>query len=272
MQTQFITIQGIKTRIKRFGNGEPVIFIHGNPDSADMWDGIIKLLPSGYQYIAPDLPGFGQSGSAKAFNWSIENRGKWLADILDALDIQAPVMIVGHDHGGPFAASFAVQFPDRVKKLVLQNTLFHRDYDWHLFGKIWRTPLLGECFAFWQRFAIARPIAIWYMKKGSPNLTSRYIIELTKTWTSRMGQAMLALYRASNPEDFAGWDDRLYEFVANKSTLILWGELDYYIPIEFAEQLEKHGARLVRFLDAGHWLAVTKTREYADELIKFFKE
>jgi pimeloyl-ACP methyl ester carboxylesterase len=272
METQFITVQGIKTRIKQSGSGQPIIFIHGHPDSADMWDDLISLLPSDYQFIAPDLPGYGVSGSAKGFDWSIENRGKWLADILDELKIQEPIVLVGHDHGGPFAASFAVQFPDRVRKLVLQNTLFHRDYNWHPFGKIYRTPLLGEYFAFSQRLAIARPIAIWYMKRGAPNLTSDYIIELSKTWTSHMGAAMLAVYRASDPENFAGWDDRLHEFIANKATLVLWGELDTYIPVKFAERLEKHGARLIRYPDAGHWLAVTKTREYAEELSTFLKE
>src|SRR5262249_515556 len=154
--------QNIKIRVNETGDRQPVLFLHGNPDSADLWNGVIERLPHNFHYLAPDLPGFGQSGSADQFDWSVGNRGKWVSDVLDALGIGEPVIIVGHDHGGLFVASFAVQFPQRVKQIILQNTLCHADYDWHLFGKLWRTPLVGEYMAFLQPYRIALPIALWY--------------------------------------------------------------------------------------------------------------
>lgn len=272
MQSRFITVQQIRIRVNEQGSGQPVLFVHGNPDSADMWTGVIERLPQGFRCLAPDLPGFGQSEAADQFDWSLENRGKWVADVLDALGVTEPVLLVGHDHGGPFVASFAVQYPDRVKKLVLQNTLFQTDYDWHLFGKLWRTPLLGEYLAFWQPFRITLPIALWYMKKGSPLLTTDYIASLQKTWTRRMGWAMLALYRASDPQKFAGWQERLSALIGQKPTLVLWGDHDFYLPVRFAEQWAKDGAKLIRFPDAGHWLAIEKTADYAQHLTAFFQE
>ncbi|MEL6525664.1 MAG: alpha/beta fold hydrolase, partial [Chloroflexota bacterium] len=56
-----LTIQGMSTHVEMSGEGQPIIFIHGNPDDAHMWDGVIAHMPSGFQFIAPDLPGFGQS-------------------------------------------------------------------------------------------------------------------------------------------------------------------------------------------------------------------
>src|SRR5687767_8237603 len=122
MHSQSIIVQNIKIRLNEAGSGQPILFLHGNPDSADMWNSVIEHLPQGFHSLAPDLPGFGQSEAANNFDWSIKNRGQWVADVLDAAGITEPVVLVAHDHGGPFAASFAVQYPERVKQLVLQNT------------------------------------------------------------------------------------------------------------------------------------------------------
>jgi pimeloyl-ACP methyl ester carboxylesterase len=271
MQSQFVTVQNIKIRVNESGGGYPVLFVHGNPDSADMWTEVINHMPQGFRYLAPDLPGYGQSGAADGFDWSIANRGKWIADVLDALSVSEPVTLVGHDHGGPFVASFAVQYPERVKQLVLQNTLFHADYDWHIFAKLWQIPLVGEYLAFWQPYRITLATARWYMKRGSPLLTDEYIAELQKTWTHQMGRAMLALYRASKSRNFAGWQEKLTAFIASNPTLVLWGEKDTYLPVRFAEQWERDGAKLIRFPDAGHWLAIEKPAEYAQHLAAFLQ-
>jgi len=272
MDNLFVTAQNIKTRVKSTGSGQPVLFIHGNPDSADMWDEVIAHLLDGFRYLAVDLPGFGQSGAADQFDWSVANRGKWVADVLDALNITEPAIIVAHDHGGPFGASFAVQYPERVKKLVLQNTLFQSNYSWHIFGKLWRIPLVGEYLAFWQQYRITLPIAFWYMKRGSPKLTNAYITDLQKTWTWRMGRAMLAVYRASDPQVLAGWEEKLKALIDTKPTLVLWGDLDTYLPVRFAEEWKAAGAKLVRFPDNGHWLAVEAPTEYAQHLSPFLQE
>lgn len=272
MDSRFLTIQNIAVRVLERGTGKPVLFMHGHPDSSDMWAPLIDKMPEGFHYIAPEIPGYGQSGDARTFDWSIANRGRFLADVLDALGIAEPVILVCHDHGGPFVCSFAVQYPERVDRLVLQNTLFHRDYDWHLFGKLWRTPLVGEYMAFWQRFAIIRPLLIWYMKRGSPGLSTDYMVQLQKSWTPKMGRAMLALYRASTSSLVSGWDDKLKSLMAQKPTLVLWGECDYYLPVRLAEEWERSGAKLVRFPDAGHWLVVEKPEAYRAELSAFITQ
>ena len=268
-----ITVQGIRTRVKDDGYGKPIIFIHGHADSADVWDAVIKHLPvNGYRYIRPDLPGYGESGDGKTFDLSVENRGKWVADVLAALGVHEPVIVVGHDHGGPFAASFAVQYEQQVSRLILMNTLFHADYRWHFLPVLWRTPLVGEYVAFWQRFSITRPIMAWYMKRSEPAITWRYVSDLQKTFTRKMGRQMLRLYRASDPERFTGWEERLHAFISRKPTLVLWGEYDKYIPIKFAERLHAHGAQLAKFADAGHWLMITKPEEVARKIMRFLEE
>lgn len=272
MKETYLTVQGIKTYLKDEGQGQVVLFLHGNPDSSAMWDGIIERLPkSGFRYIAADLPGFGKTGSAKNFDWSLENRAKWLANLLDALSIKEPVILVSHDIGVHFAGAFAAQHPERIKKLVLQNSFFHSDYKWHFLGRVWRTPVLGELMNLMPQSKLTLWVAQWYMKKGSPLLTDAYIADLQKSWTDNMGQAVLAAYRASTPSVFAGWEDKLNKFIAEKPTLILWGDKDYYIAPDFAEKWRKAGAKVLRFAEAGHWLAIEKPAEYANALEEFIQ-
>lgn len=270
MPSQMYTVQGGRVHVHEQGTGQPVLFIHGHPDSSEMWQGVIDLLPQTYRFLALDLPGYGKSDLPDNFDWSIPNRGKWVADVLDAVGITQPIFVVAHDHGGPFAASFAIQFSQRVQKLVLQNTLFHNDYDWHIFGKFYRTPLVGEYMAFWQRFVLTYPLAVWYMKRSSPLLTNAYIRALQKTWTPQMGRAMLQLYRATTPSLLGDWEQKLYAVIGATPTLVLWGDKDLYLPKRFAESWAAAGAKHISFPEAGHWLAIEKPKEYAGRLAAFF--
>ncbi len=266
----FYNIQKCKIHVNETGSGQPVLFIHGAPDSSAMWSSVIEQLPTGYRYLAPDLPGFGKSTVAKAFDWSIVNRGHWVADLLDSMGISEPVILIGHDDGGGFVAPFAVQHPDQVRKLVLQNTLFHADYRWHSLAKVMRTPLIGEFANYWLPFPITLPFLVSNMKSNSPGLSTTYIAALQKTLTRETGRAMLKLYRASDPSEFKGWEEKLNALIATKPTLVLWGAHDHYIPLWVAKRWEKCGAKLVMFPDGGHWLAIEKPLEYAQQLAAFF--
>ncbi|MCG8460911.1 MAG: alpha/beta fold hydrolase, partial [Holophagales bacterium] len=62
---------GVSTHLEELGapGGEPVLFLHGNPDSADLWSAVIEHLDgTRYRFLAPDLPGFGRSRTDSAFD------------------------------------------------------------------------------------------------------------------------------------------------------------------------------------------------------------
>ena len=52
-----LTVQHVDVYPEEHSAGEPVLFLHGVPDSAQMWDGVIEHLESLYRCLAPDLPG-----------------------------------------------------------------------------------------------------------------------------------------------------------------------------------------------------------------------
>ncbi|NWF70306.1 MAG: alpha/beta hydrolase [Chloroflexi bacterium] len=268
--TPAITIQNVRTPVIDAGSGPPVLFLHGVPDSGDLWRGVIERLKAHYRCIAPDLPGLGRSSAPRDFDYRLENRAQWVDDLLRTLEIGEPLHIVGHDHGGPFAAAWAVQHPQRARTLTLINTLFHRDYRWHFWARLWRTPLLGELVVWGQLLPINHWLVEFELLRGSAGLSKEHVRAVIDNLRWESARHTLRLYRASDPADFAGWDDKLYALAARQPLLLLWGDKDPYISTEFPERLRSKGAQVVRFAAAGHWLPLEKAAAVSAELLRFF--
>ena len=83
-----------------------------------------------------------------------------------------------------------------------------------------------------------------------------------------MKQAVLRLYRATDPKVCAGWEEALLQLTACVPTLVLWGDHDPYIPRHLAGRF---GAQVVQhFPDCGHWLPEEASDEVSALLGEFF--
>ncbi len=77
----------------------------------------------------------------------------------------------------------------------------------------------------------------------------------------------LRLYRATDPKNFVGWEDRLMELTAKVPALVFLGDRDIYISRRYAERF---GAQqVVHFPDCGHWVPVEAAEEVSNHLLKF---
>ncbi|QXP85780.1 alpha/beta fold hydrolase [Methylococcus sp. Mc7] len=74
-----IVVQEVDLFVRDVGAGPPVLFLHGNPDSADIWDEVVARLNGRFRCIAIDLPGFGRSGPAPGFDCSFANLGRFVS-------------------------------------------------------------------------------------------------------------------------------------------------------------------------------------------------
>lgn len=98
-------------------NGRRVVFIHGTPGAARGWaDFLINPRP-GFEYIAIDRPGFGNSGPVDAVP-SIPAQAAAIAPLLVARNGEWPIL-VGHSLGGPIIAQLASDIPERIGALVI---------------------------------------------------------------------------------------------------------------------------------------------------------
>lgn len=116
-----VNIGDISLNVLDRGRGVPLLLVHGFPLDHTMWQGQIDDLAAACRVIAPDLRGFGQS-SVTAGTVRMEQFADDLADLLDGLGIQEPVVCCGLSMGGYVAWEFARRHRARVAKLILCDT------------------------------------------------------------------------------------------------------------------------------------------------------
>ena len=101
----------------------PVILLHGMPNSARFFRGVIPVLARDSYVIAPDLPGYGESDPLPAASFDAMTDA--IVKLLDHLAVGPRVLYV-HDFGAPVALQIALQAPDQVLGLIIQNGNAHQ--------------------------------------------------------------------------------------------------------------------------------------------------
>ncbi|MEM9998883.1 MAG: alpha/beta fold hydrolase [Bacteroidota bacterium] len=244
----------------------PVVFLHGNPDSADLWDGVMDGLAQHHRCLAPDLPSFARSGVPAAFNPSLDGMAWFVDGLLDALDLEGPVDLVGHDFGGIFGLAWAIAHPERIRRLVVGGCPFHSDYRWHAWARVWRTPLVGEA----SLLGMNRWLFHRELRRGGPGLSDAHIAQSYRHVTPAAKRMVLRLYRAADPAVFAAWEPRLLALTARVPTLVLWGARDPYISVRYADRFGTEHVHV--FPNCGHWWPAEEAAASASIIDTFLSE
>lgn len=229
------------------GKGEPILFLHGVPDSSEVWESTIENLSNNYRCIAPDLPGFGRTITPANFDYSLENLAIFIEQLLTNLHITDGVHLVIHDIGGIVGLAFALTYPEKVKSLTIMNTTFFSDYEWHAMAKTWRKPILGELTMYLMRhkqFSAA-------MKKSAPILTETQIQSNYDLLTWRNRRMILRFYRALDPVIFEHWEEQLQNLNQHFPTQVIWGEKDNFLPVTLANRFGTDNVHILE--NTGHW-------------------
>lgn len=266
-----LTVDGSQTRFIQAGppeTDEAVVFVHGNPGSADDWTTLLQAAAgAGVRAVALDLPDFGEAQAPAGFQHCVPVYGDFLAQALSALQIEK-AHLVAHDFGGPIALAWAAAHPDSLASATLIDTGYLPEYRWHRAARIWRMPLLGELF----QATTTRAGFRWAVNRGEPRgLPRKFIDEMYDHYDRRTRRAVLKLYRAT---DHVGESvPRLVETLAPRDipALVIWGEDDAYLPAEYAaRQREVFPSADVHVLPAsGHWPYVDATETVTRLLVEF---
>ena len=118
--SKIIAANGISINVQVAGEGPPVLFLHGFPDSLHLWDAVLPhFVAAGYKVIAYDQRGFGQTDAPEGENsYKIDAIIDDAIGVLSALNISEKVIVVGHDWGSAIAWLFAIRHPELVERLV----------------------------------------------------------------------------------------------------------------------------------------------------------
>ena len=117
-----IESNGIRMRLAEKGQGPMVLLLHGWPESWYSWRHQINALAAaGYHAVAPDMPGYGETGKfAGIEEYNIVNLSRTMIGILDALG-ESKVALVAHDWGAGVAWNTALTYPERFSKLIIMS-------------------------------------------------------------------------------------------------------------------------------------------------------
>jgi haloalkane dehalogenase len=126
MDKQFLTVNGRSMAYVDVGEGEPVVFLHGNPTSSYLWRNILPHLQDGYRCIAPDLIGMGDSDKLEhsdSTSYSLVEHRSYLDRLLDSLDLGDSVTLVVHDWGSGLGFDWANRHRDRVLGIAYMEAI-----------------------------------------------------------------------------------------------------------------------------------------------------
>ena len=241
------------------GDGEPIVFIHGNPSWSFEFRHLVKALRSDVRCIAPDHIGFGLSSrSDRREDYHPQAHADAFAALMDHLDLRNSTLYM-NDWGGPIGLHFARSHPDRVKRIVIANTWcwpVSRDPHFAMFSFMmasWIGRFLIKRFNFFVNRVL--PMAVGRKDALTPQIMAHYRNALP-TPDARSACAAFPGYIVG-ATDWIGsiWDDR--DSFSDLPALILWGMKD----IAFRKkELERWKSELTdfdayEFEDCGHFLA-----------------
>ncbi|MED4202980.1 2-succinyl-6-hydroxy-2,4-cyclohexadiene-1-carboxylate synthase [Neobacillus mesonae] len=117
-----ISAGGIRYHVEMYGSGFPLVLLHGFTGDSSTWSPFRKIWGSHSRLVIPDIIGHGKTESpADPDRYHIEKAAADLNSILDKLGIQE-IDLLGYSMGGRLALSFALLFPQRVRKLILESS------------------------------------------------------------------------------------------------------------------------------------------------------
>lgn len=261
-----IDVAGESVFVRDAGRGPAAVFLHGNPDSSDMWRAVMAQLRDQFRCVAPDLPGFGRSPRARRHGWRCEASAHFVDGLVTSLELQRPLNLVVHDVGAFYGLPWAMDRPGDVASITVINAPFSSSYRWHAWARVWRTPVLGEmCMR-----AMNRRLFCWVINRASPRLPPEHAQAAYTLYKPRVRTSVLELYRSIDKGTLDAWETRMAPLARMVPTTVLWGDCDPYVAPEFASRF---GTRRVRhFPEYGHWLPVEAPRAVAACLRECFLE
>ena len=270
--SHFVHVDGANVHYQEFGNpGDPtLLLIHGYTASTFSWHTVAPMFADeGFHVVAVDMLGFGYSEKPRWFDYSIESQARMMVRFMDRLGI-GRATVVGSSYGGAVAATLALDYAERVEKLVLVGAVCNDNVLRHPLLRLAAIPGVGESII--PFLADARAFHKHRMRKTlSPAnyglISSERVANVRRPLAAADAHhALLATSRNWHAKRVA-YDAPLI----NQPTLIIWGEDDQVTPIEDGHLLHERilHSTMVVLRDCGHVPMEEKSQLFTELVTEF---
>ena len=253
--SHFVEVDGATVHYQEFGDATnpTLILIHGFTASTYVWSAVAPMFAAQkFHVIAVDLIGFGYSDKPPQFDYTIAAQARMIERLMNRLGIGKATMI-GSSYGGAVAATLALDYAERVGKLVLVGAVVNDDALDNVLLKFASVPWLGE---------ILTPFILDSETLAKSRMRHALAPESQHLVTDASVASMMRPLKAKDAHQSVlasarNWDaNRIGEdakFI-NQPTLLIWGEDDAIIPVSNGEKLYDAtlNSRLVVLKHCGH--------------------
>jgi pimeloyl-ACP methyl ester carboxylesterase len=245
------------------GSGPPLLLVHGLGMSGDMFKPIVEPLAKRHRLIIPDLRGCSKSRNLPP-PYSVKQQAADLAKLLDHLSI-ATVDALGYSQGGPVVQELALDYPAKVRRLILSNTYAYNmaTVREKIEGHI--VPLLIRLLGI--KLFVKLMISISQGLKQIPKEQAAWVANLiARTWGEADTKSLVVTWREAMAFDGRA---RLKEIKC--PTLIIAGSDDNAVPMHHASMLHDGiaGSKLIVIEGADHALMWAHPDKWLQKVSEF---
>jgi haloacetate dehalogenase len=175
--------------IRRYGNGSPLLMVHGFPRTSLMWRHVAPHLARNHTVICVDLRGYGRSGVPASaedhYPYSKRAMANELVAVMDKLGF-AKFDLVGHDRGGRVSYRLALDHPERVQRLAVFDVIPISEAWGHADAKFamtyWPWSLLSQRAPLPEKYLAGAPGAVFDNAFGHGSFGPEIRTEYTETY------------------------------------------------------------------------------------------
>lgn len=266
----YLTLPGGRmVNVSRRGAGPAVLLLHGFPDCLDLWDATgERLIAAGRTVVAFDQYGFGDSDAPPGRrHYRIDRLVDDVANVARALDLPAPVDLIGHDWGAVIGWCVCLRYPELVRRHVALSVGHPRAYR----GGGWEQKRKALYVIGFQFPGIAER---WLLRRNASGLRrwarTHPDIDPVVAAMARPGRLTAGLnwYRANLVTVFTRrWMD------CRVPTLGVWSDGDDYLAEDQMRKSQRYMAapwRYAKFAGVGHWIPAERPAELAQCALDWF--
>ncbi len=230
------------------GEGFPILLLHGAFSSLHTFEDWALQLKKHRRVIRLDLPGFGLTGPNPDNEYSVKGHIRLLKKFLKMLGIRE-FDVAGSSLGGWLSWELAYKNPERVRKMILIDAAgFLEERSIPTPFKMARTPFLDKL----VKYAVRKHILESYVRE--------VYFDQTKVTNALINRYYDLFTREGNPEAFVYMvnshfkDNTRHISKIETPTLILWGNEDQWIPVEYGHEFNQRlqNSELIIYRDTGH--------------------